>query len=87
MEMTSSMNLLKGNAYYSTGIKLIISSSVMEIDEKTYTDLSVFDIGLNTSIFSKLNLCTTTGGRDKLYDHFTTPLKTIAEIEAVMRPG
>lgn len=57
----------------------------MEIDKTTLADLSVLDTGDDFSVFSKLNLCRTVGGRDKLYENFTYPLNTIEAITGIQQ--
>ncbi len=55
----------------------------MEIDKTTLNDLSVFDTEEAFSVFSKINLCKTRGGKEQLYHHFNTPLTTIDDINGV----
>ncbi|MGG9970367.1 MutS-related protein [Ferruginibacter sp. SUN002] len=55
----------------------------MEIDKVTLTDLSIMDGGDDLSIFNKLDFCRTLPGREKLFENFTTPLKTIEEIVSI----
>ena len=57
----------------------------MEIDNTTLADLSIMNAEEEFSIFSKLNFCKTVPGREKLYENFNTPLKTIDEIVGVQR--
>lgn len=57
----------------------------METDKTTLADLSIFNDGDDFSFFSKLNLCTTTRGRDKLYQNLSTPLQSIAEIQGIQQ--
>ena len=56
----------------------------MEIDKTTLTDLSILDVEDEFSVFSKINLCRTVGGREKMYENFTRPLQSI---EAIMPAG
>lgn len=56
----------------------------MEIDKTTYTDLAIVN-GEEFSLFNKLNFCRTVGGKDKLFDNFCTPLKTIPAIEGIQQ--
>ncbi len=56
----------------------------MEIDKTTFTDLAIIN-GEEFSLFNKLNLCRTVGGKDKLFDNFFTPLKTIEAIEGIQQ--
>lgn len=55
----------------------------MEIDKTTLTDLSIFNTEEEYSVFSKLNLCTTTSGRERLQYNFAHPLKSRAAIQGV----
>lgn len=48
----------------------------MDIDTTTLEDLSVFHPESDLSLFDKLNLTRTTGGRDKLHVLFSSPHKT-----------
>ena len=57
----------------------------MEIDKTTLTDLSVFNSEDEFSVFSKLNLCTTTSGRDQLHINFSHPLKSLEAITGVQQ--
>ena len=55
----------------------------MEIDKTTLNDLSIFNTEEEFSVFNKLNLCSTTHGREQLRTNFSTPLNTIEEIIGV----
>ena len=55
----------------------------MEIDKTTLTDLSIFNAEEEFSVFEKLNLTRTTGGRDRLKKYFTHTLPNIQAIENV----
>jgi DNA mismatch repair protein MutS len=55
----------------------------MEIDHTTLTDLSVLNADEDFSVFSKLNFCRTAGGRHRLFYNFSTPLKTIEQIQGI----
>lgn len=55
----------------------------MEIDKTTLTDLAVLNVEDEYSVFNKLNLCQTSGGRDKLLDIFTKPLQSIDAIKGI----
>ena len=55
----------------------------MEIDKTTLHDLSILNVEDESSLFSKLNLCRTVGGRDKLQENFTRPLRTIEDIRGI----
>ncbi|MEO6729642.1 MAG: DNA mismatch repair protein MutS [Ferruginibacter sp.] len=57
----------------------------MEIDKTTLTDLAILNVEEEFSIFSKLNLCRTVGGRDKLYENFTRPLHDIESIKGIQQ--
>ena len=57
----------------------------METDKTTLADLSIFNDGDDFSFFNKLNLCTTTRGKDKLYQNFCTPLQSIADIQGIQQ--
>lgn len=55
----------------------------METDKTTLIDLSIFNEEF--SVFNKLNLTRTTGGREKLRKIFSTSLKDIRAIEEVQK--
>lgn len=57
----------------------------MEIDKTTFTDLAILDAAEEFSVFNKLNLCRTVGGRDKLYENFCTPLNSIEAITGIQQ--
>ncbi|MEO6549838.1 MAG: DNA mismatch repair protein MutS [Ferruginibacter sp.] len=57
----------------------------MEIDKTTLTDLAIINVAEEFSIFNKLNLCRTIGGRDKLYENFTKPLNSIEAITGIQQ--
>jgi DNA mismatch repair ATPase MutS len=57
----------------------------MEIDKTTLTDLSILNVEDDSSLFSKLNLCRTVGGRDKMHENFTRPLNTIEAIRGIQK--
>jgi DNA mismatch repair ATPase MutS len=57
----------------------------MEIDSTTLTDLSIFNSGDEFSLFSKLNFCQTSGGKDMLFKNFTTPLSSVETINGVQQ--
>jgi DNA mismatch repair ATPase MutS len=57
----------------------------METDKTTLADLSILDTGDDLSVFSKLNLCRTVGGRDKMYENFTNPLNNIEAITGIQQ--
>lgn len=55
----------------------------MIIDETTYSDLSIFNSDDDFSLFNKLDLTRTTGGRDELKRIFLHPLKSVPEIHNI----
>ncbi len=57
----------------------------MEIDKTTLADLSILNVEEDFSVFNKLNFCRTTGGRHRLFYNFSTPLKTIEEIQGIQQ--
>ena len=57
----------------------------MEIDKTTLADLTIFNAIEDISVFNKLNLCRTVGGRDKLYDNFNNPLNSIEAIKGIQQ--
>ncbi|MEP7109202.1 MAG: DNA mismatch repair protein MutS [Ferruginibacter sp.] len=57
----------------------------MEIDKTTLSDLAILNVGEEISVFSKLNLCRTVGGREKLYENFNKPLQTIEAIKGIQQ--
>lgn len=57
----------------------------MEIDKTTLSDLAVLNVEDEFSLFSKLNLCRTVGGRDKMHDNFTRPLHNIEAIRDIQQ--
>ena len=57
----------------------------MEIDKTTLTDLSILNADEEFSVFNKLNFCQTVGGREKLFDNFSNPLRTIEAIEGIQK--
>lgn len=57
----------------------------MEIDNTTLADLSILNVEEDFSVFNKVNFCRTSGGRHKLTLNFTTPLKTIEQIQGVQQ--
>ncbi len=52
----------------------------MEIDRTTLNDLSILHTDEDASVFSRLNFCRTGGGRQKMLQHFSTPMSTAAQI-------
>lgn len=57
----------------------------MEIDKTTLADLSIFNSEEEFSVFSRLNLCTTTNGREQLHINFSQPLKSLQAIRGVQQ--
>lgn len=57
----------------------------METDKTTLADLSILNAEDDFSVFSKLNFCNTTGGKQKLLANFLTPLKTIDQIQGIQQ--
>ena len=57
----------------------------MEIDHTTLTDLSILNVEDNFSVFNKLNFCKTAGGKHRLFENFSTPLKTIEQIQGIQQ--
>ena len=55
----------------------------MEIDKTTLTDLSIFNAEEEFSVFDKLNLTKTTGGRERLRKYFMESLSNIGAIRNV----
>src|SRR4051812_40416900 len=54
--------------------------TIMEIDNTTYTDLSLFSQEEEYSIFHKLDLTRTRGGRDLLLHYFNNPFNALGPI-------
>jgi len=57
----------------------------MEIDKTTLADLSIMNVEEEFSVFNKLNFCRTAGGRQKMLANFSTPLKTIEQIQGIQQ--
>ena len=57
----------------------------METDKTTLRDLSIFNHEDEFSVFSKLNLTRTTGGREKLRQIFNHSLNDIDSIKNVQK--
>ena len=57
----------------------------METDKITLNDLSIFNADEETSVFYKLNLTRTVGGREQLHHNFSTPLKNSAAVEGIQQ--
>ena len=58
---------------------------IMDIDNITYEDLSLFSHEEEYSIFHKLNFTRTTGGKDLLLDYFNRPFSNLEPIYATQR--
>lgn len=57
----------------------------METDKTTLADLSIINMEEEFSVFNKLNFCRTAGGRHVLFQNFSTPLKTIEQIQDIQQ--
>lgn len=57
----------------------------MEIDKTTLADLSILNVEDEFSVFNKLNFCRTAGGRQRMLANFSTPLKTIEQIQGIQQ--
>lgn len=57
----------------------------METDKTTLTDLSIFHADDELSVFSKINLCPTIRGKEKLQDNFCKPLRTVEAIKDIQK--
>ena len=57
----------------------------MEIDHTTLADLSILNVEGDFSVFNKLNFCKTAGGKHRLFENFSTPLKTIEQIQGIQQ--
>lgn len=57
----------------------------MEIDKTTWTDLSIFNGDDELSVFSKLDNCRTSRGREKMYENFVTIPGNIETIEGIQQ--
>ncbi len=53
----------------------------MQIDQTTYTDLSVFETADEFSLFNKLDQTRTVGGRTQLYQLFNQPFSNLEKIQ------
>jgi DNA mismatch repair protein MutS len=77
MEMVCLMNHRWENVWNSNGS---IYSSIMQIDNTTYSDLSVFQTTDEYSIFSKLDHTRTVGGKIQLLEFFNHPFSQMDKI-------
>jgi DNA mismatch repair protein MutS len=75
MEMKALMNL-SGECGYNL---------IMEIDNITYEDLSLFSHQEEFSIFHKLDFTRTRGGKDQLLEYFNRPFSNLASIHATQQ--
>lgn len=55
----------------------------MEIDKTTLADLAILNVAEDSSVFNKLNLCRTSGGKDRLFENFNRPLPSIEAIKGI----
>lgn len=55
----------------------------MEIDKITLADLAILNNNDDFAVFSKLDLCKTIGGRQRMYELFNEPLNSIESIKGV----
>ena len=78
------MNLSGASGCGSTG-KSRANFVIMEIDNTTYEDLSLFSRHEEYSIFHKLDFTRTKAGRDVLLGMFDTPLARLEDIDATQR--
>jgi len=80
------MNLNGASGYSSTGnLAGAHSTDIMEIDNTTYEDLSLFSRHEEYSLFHKLNFTQTQSGRDLLQELFINPLDKLEDIHATQR--
>src|SRR5579863_1603488 len=61
------------------------TTDIMEIDNTTYEDLSLFSRHEEYSLFHKLNFTRTQSGRDLLLELFTNPLDGVEDIRATQQ--
>ncbi len=57
----------------------------MEIDKTTLDDLSIFSADAEMSVFTKINLCRTIGGKEKLRQTLHKPLSSVVEINGIQQ--
>jgi len=87
------MNLNGASGYGSTGNPGTPKSlagdmhnfDIMEIDNTTYEDLSLFSRHEEYSLFHKLNFTRTQSGKDLLLELFANPLDRLEDIQATQR--
>jgi len=58
---------------------------IMDIDNITYEDLSLYSHEEEFSIFHRLDFTRTTGGKDLLLDYFNRPFSKLEPIQATQR--
>src|ERR1700757_1449671 len=63
----------------------LLNYDIMEIDNTTYEDLSLFSRQEEFSIFHKLNFTRTQAGKDLLLECFTNPLNKLEDIVDTQR--
>jgi DNA mismatch repair protein MutS len=86
MEMGSLMNLNGASGCGSTGKQSESNDyDIMEIDNTTYEDLSLFSRHEEYSLFHKLDFTRTKAGRDLLVELFGSPLARLEDIHATQR--
>ena len=83
MEMGSLMSLNGVSVYDLTGRRT--HSLIMEIDNITYEDLSLFNKEEEFSIFHKLDFTRTRGGKDTLLELFNAPFSRPGPIHATQQ--
>src|ERR1700761_3762789 len=66
-------------------IRSIRPGIIMEIDNITYEDLSLFNKEEEFSIFHKLDFTRTRGGKDTLLDYFNAPFSKLETIQATQQ--
>lgn len=86
MEMGNGMNLTRECVYNLTALNQ--QHHCMQIDNTTFTDLSIFHHEEEFSLFHKLNFTETIGGKEWLIKFFSQPLadiKMIQDVQAVLQ--
>jgi DNA mismatch repair protein MutS len=81
MEMGCSMNHKKESVWNSSDKH----PSTMQIDNTTYSDLSVFQTTDEYSLFSKLDRTRTVGGRIQLLEYFNHPFSQLDKINQTQK--
>src|ERR1700744_6408519 len=97
MEMGPSMNLNGGSGCGLTGNEgpggerrgsekaAGSEKDIMDIDNITYEDLSLYSHEEEFSVFHRLDFTRTTGGKDLLLDYFRRPFSKLEPIYATQR--